>query len=74
MATCPSCGANSRSDPGFVVETVLKTKPWGAYSLDGVQVKVVVTPGLVLRHSCGWNIEGRIEDGYFVPDQEDTDG
>lgn len=70
MATCPSCGANSRTDPTFVVEESLVAKPLGSYSLAGVQVKVSAVKKMVLKHSCGWFIEGHIEGDYFVAEKE----
>lgn len=68
MATCPNCGASSRTDPTFSVEEVLISKPPGTFSIAGVQTKVVATQTLRLSHSCGWSILGYIDDESFVGD------
>jgi len=68
MATCPSCGANSRTDPTFEITEAFVAKPLGTYSLAGVQNKAVVTRTLRLTHSCGWAVIGHIDGDHFVAD------
>lgn len=68
MATCPACGANSRTDPSFTVTDALVAKPLGTWSLAGVGMKTVATSTLRLSHSCGWSIDGGVRDGDFYGD------
>lgn len=74
MATCPDCGANSRTDPTFVQEPVMVARPVGSFSLAGAGVKFSAFEALRLRHvgsedrPCGWTVYGRSEDGYFIVD------
>lgn len=69
MATCPDCGASSRTDPTFVVEPALVAEPPGTYSLAGAQDKVSAVSTLRLRHGgCGWYVTGRVDGDHFVAD------
>lgn len=61
MATCPDCGANSRSDPTFIYKQIMYAKPVGTFSLAGTQMKTSVVPRVRLSHSCGWSVVGRID-------------
>lgn len=70
MATCPSCGANSRTDDGFTVDNVLEAKPLGTFSLAGNQPKVSAVSRLRMAHTCGWSVTGHIEDDDFVVDRD----
>lgn len=66
MATCPSCGANSPTDPTFAIEDALVAMPVGTYSLAGVQGKPSVTKTLRLSHSCGWSVTGHVDGEDFI--------
>ena len=69
MATCPSCGANSRTDPTFEIREAFLASPLGTYSLAGAQVKASARKTLRLTHgACGWNVTGHIEGDQFVAD------
>lgn len=69
MATCPSCGASSRTDPTFAVEPALTARPPGTWSLAGAQVKTSAVSTLRLSHgACGWSVTGRIDGDHFVAD------
>lgn len=69
MATCPSCHANSRTDPTFTVAEVLVAKPYGSYSLAGFMTKITATATLRLSHSCGWSVTGHVDGSDFVADE-----
>lgn len=75
MATCPTCGASSRTDPTFEVTRTLVAKPLGTFSIAGAQMKTVATERLVLTHvgpadkPCGWSVAGHIDGDHFVADQ-----
>jgi len=69
MATCPDCGASSRTDPTFEVTRVLVAKPFGTFSVAGAQTKTVASERMKLSHlSCGWSVLGRLEGSDFVAD------
>lgn len=74
MATCPACGANSRTDPTFHLDEIEVAKPPGTFSLAGHQMKVVITTRTRLSHSCGWWVIGRVEGEYFEPDNVQPEG
>lgn len=69
MATCPNCGASSRTDPTFTVALVegLIAKPLGTFSVAGAGLKTVAVQRMRLSHgACGWSIDGWLEGGSFV--------
>lgn len=69
MATCPSCGTSSRTDPtAMTVTAVLVAKPPGTYSVAGVQTKVSAVERLKLACRCGWSVLGRIDGDHFIAD------
>lgn len=66
MATCYRC----KSTQGLEVQNTgrLYGRPFGTYSLAGVQTKAVAGEIWLLRHpQCGWEVEGTIEGNYLVP-------
>lgn len=67
MATCPRCGASSRTDPTFTITEKITARPIGDWSLAGVQTKFNATTTLVLTHeACGWSVEGWLDGNNFV--------
>ena len=68
MATCPACGANSRSDATFALQEVLVPKDIGTFSLAGAPMKVAASSAMRLAHSCGWSVLGHIDGESFIAD------
>ena len=69
MATCPSCGTSSRTDPhAFTVTEVLHAKPFGTWSLAGAQLKTVAVAMFRLACRCGWSIHGYANGESFLGD------
>ena len=72
MATCPQCGASSRTDSTFVLERVVLAAPLASFSVAGAQMKVPARIRLRLMHAgCGWFVYGSIEGEDFVADPTD---
>jgi hypothetical protein len=82
MATCPDCGASSRTDStAFEIRKTLVASPIGSFSLAGAQMKVSAREVLVLQCAhCGWHVIGHLEvdeDGTprnFVADEAPVSG
>lgn len=67
MATCPECGASSRTDPtAMTIEPVPQAKPVGAFSLAGVQMKFPARTAVRLTCRCGWTVTGHIENNQLI--------
>jgi hypothetical protein len=70
MATCPQCGASSRTDPTFVVTEEIIGVPVDTEPdrrIGGPVFDAEVR--LRLSHErCGWSILGEIRDGAFYGD------
>ena len=69
MATCPECGASSRTDPTFSVERTFTPTTLGRLQISAGEREIDMVQTLVLRHDrCGWAVSGHLDEtsGEFV--------